>query len=147
MRRVGKLLALPLPVQRDLAEAVFCLGVARLFLFLPFRWLVRLIGQPLAAANDSATALETDENSMATAVRYAILRVAERLPWESSCLVRALGALIMLRRRRLPSVLLLGIRSGTATELAAHAWLQCGEVDVIGVESAAEFTPIAVFHA
>lgn len=147
MRRLAKFFALPLPKQRELAEAVLCLGTARLVLFLPFRWLVRLIGRPQAATNCTAAALATDKSSTASAVRHAILRVAGQLPWQSSCLVRALAAWMMLRRRGLPTVLQLGVRAGVATELSAHAWLKCGEMDVVGAESAAEFTPIAVFHA
>jgi hypothetical protein len=147
MRRLAKFFALPLHEQRDLAEALLCLGAARLSLFLPFRWLVPLIGRPQAAANYSTVALGTDENSTASAIRQAILRGAGRLPWHSSCLVRALAAQIMLRRRRLPSVLQLGVRAGAAKELSAHAWLRCGEIDIVGVESAAEFTPIAIFQA
>lgn len=147
MRPLAKFFALPLPEQLDLAEAVLCLGAARLFLLVPFRWLIRLIGRPQAGASCPAAVLGIDESSTASAVRRAILRVAERLPWQSSCLVRALAGRMMLTRRRLPSVLQLGVRAGHATELSAHAWLKCGEIDVVGVETAAEFTPIAAFHA
>jgi hypothetical protein len=147
MNRLAKFFALTLPEQQDLVEAALCLGAARLFLFLPFRWLVRVIGRPQAGANCSAAALGSDESSVASAVRYAILRVSERLPWQSSCLVCALAAQMMLRRRHLPSVLQLGVRAGPATKLSAHAWLKCGELDVVGVEGAAEFTPIAAFNA
>jgi hypothetical protein len=146
VRRLAKFFALPLLEQRDLAEAVFCLGAARLLLFLPFRWLVRLIGRPQAGANSSTPVPATHESTAATAVRRAILRVAERLPWQSSCLVRALAARLMLRRRRLPSTLQLGVRAGALTELSAHAWVKCGDVDVVGGESAAEFTPLASFR-
>jgi hypothetical protein len=147
VRALARYFALPLPEQRDLAEAVLCLGANRLFLFLPFRWLVRVIGRPRAAANCSPAALGTNESATAVAVRLAVLRAAGQLPWQSSCLVCALAARMMLRRRRLPSMLQLGVRVCSATELSAHAWLKCGEVEVVGVESAAEFTPIAVFHA
>jgi hypothetical protein len=53
----------------------------------------------------------------------------------------------MLSRRSMRSVLLLGARSDAATQLAAHAWLQCGEVDVIGAEVAPEYAPIVAFTA
>ena len=145
MRRLARFLALPLWAQRDLAEAALCLFVARLLLFLPFRWLVRLIGRPQAIVKCGRIALATTERPAVRSVRQAILRVALRLPWRSSCLVRALAARMMLKRRGLPSALQLGVKSETARGLAAHAWLKCGEIDVVGSESATEFTPIAVF--
>jgi Transglutaminase-like superfamily len=144
---LAKFFTLPLREQRDVAEATLSLAVARLLLHVPFRWLAPLCGQLHPSADGALPVLSEDENSSALAVRRAMLRAAGRLPWDSSCLVRALAAQMMLRRRHLPSVLQLGVRAGAATDLSAHAWLKCGDVNVIGDESAAEFTPIAAFHA
>ena len=147
MRQLAKFFELPLSEQLEVAEAVLCLGAARLFLFLPFRHLVRLIGRPRAGVEGSSTVLGGNERARANAVRRAILRVAQRWPWQPNCLVQALAAQIMLRRHRLPSVLQLGVKVGPAAELSGHAWLKCGDIDVVGVEDATEFTPIAEFHA
>jgi hypothetical protein len=35
--------------------------------------------------------------------------------------------------------------SGLATELFAHAWLKCGDIDMVGVEDAIELIPIPKF--
>jgi hypothetical protein len=147
VRRFAKFFTLPLAEQRDIVEAIVCLAIARLLLLVPFRWLEPVIGRPQARSDGPTGALGPHENAAACAVRRAILRVGGRLPWHSSCLVRALAAAIMLRRRRLPATLQLGVRGGSATELSAHAWLKCGEIDVVGAEIAAEFTPIAGFRA
>jgi hypothetical protein len=45
------------------------------------------------------------------------------------------------------SVLQLGVQASAATGLSAHAWLKCGDIDVVGAEIAAEFTPVATFLA
>jgi hypothetical protein len=87
------------------------------------------------------------EPSTAFRVRGAILRIAEKLPWHSSCLVCALAARMMLTRRSQPTMLQLGVMTGATTELSAHAWLKCGEIDVVGVETSAEYTPIAAFFS
>jgi transglutaminase superfamily protein len=89
--------------------------------------------------------LEARQCDSALVVRRAILRIAERLPWHSSCLVRALAARIMLRRRHLPSVLQFGV-GRTLTELSAHAWVRCGEINVVGTETASDYAPIAAFR-
>jgi len=147
MSRFTKLLRLPRHEQGALIEAMLCLGLARLMLLMPFRRLAPLMGQLQTGPDRSSATLRADERAAALAVRRALLRVDPRLPWRSSCLVRALAARLMVGRRRLPSVIYLGARGDAATQLFAHAWLRCGEIDVVGAEIAEEYTPIAAFRA
>ena len=147
VKRLAKFLALSRAEQRDLTEAALSLSAARLILLLPFRWLPRLIGLPLVGVGCTSFALDEERSAVVLAVRRAILRASERLPWKSSCLVRALAAKMMLTRRGLPSLLQLGVRLGTTKELFAHAWLRCGEIEVVGAEDLAEFSPIAGFQS
>jgi hypothetical protein len=142
---LSRFLTLPLREQVTHLEAALCLGCARLLIFLPFRQLAPFLGRPQAGTHDTMAPLGTNQRAMAVAIRRALLRVARHLPWHSSCLVQAIAGRMMLWRRRLPSVLHLGARNDP--QLAAHAWLQCGEVDVVGVEASDEYTPIAAFKA
>src|SRR5438876_4371994 len=142
---IGRFLTLPLREQRIHLEAALCLGCARVFLLVPFRWLAPFLGRRQAGACDAVVPLGAGERAVAVAVRRALLRVARHLPWHSSCLVLAVGGRMMLWRRRLPSVLHLGARSDP--QLAAHAWLRCGEVEVVGVEASDQYTPIVAFKA
>ena len=48
----------------------------------------------------------------------ATTAVADFFPWESSCLVRAVAACVMLRRRGLPGVLHCGVRLDARTRLS-----------------------------
>ena len=147
MRLLIRFLALPLREQATVVEAVLCLALARLLLFVPFRRLAPLLGQPQTGNDGMSVVLADRERASALAIRRALLRVCERLPWHSSCLVRALAGRMMLQRRGVPSALHLGARSETEAELAAHAWLRCGEVDVIGAETADRYTSIVAFRA
>ena len=147
MKRVVKFLVLSGRDRRALLEAVLCLSLARLLLILPFRWIAPLIGRPEAGAYQPTITLSQAERWWALAIRTALARVARSLPWHSSCLVCAIAGQLMLRRHRLPSVLQLGARTEPGTALSAHAWLRCGEVDVVGTEVALEFTPLAAFKA
>lgn len=147
MRLLIRFFALPLREQATAVEAVFCLALARGLLFVPFRRLAPLLGRPQTGDDGASIVLDARQRASALAIRRALLRVCERLPWYSSCLVRALAGRMMLRRRGMPSALHLGARSETEVELAAHAWLRCGEVDVIGVETADNYTPIVAFKA
>ena len=64
----------------------------------------------------------------------AVVRGAARLPFETKCLPRAVALHTMLRRRRLPSLLVIGVldpsQRGTIEDL--HAWIESGNEVVIG---------------
>jgi Transglutaminase-like superfamily len=145
VKRLDKLRSLPPQERWALVEAMLSLVLARMSLLIPFRWLARLLGRLEPGIDRSIVVLSDDERYAALGVRRAVLRVAAGLPWQSSCLVRALAARIMLRRRHLPSVLQFGV-GRTPRELSAHAWVRCGEIDVVGAETAADFAPIAAFR-
>lgn len=55
---------------------------------------------------------------------------ANRLPWHSSCLHKAIAAQRLLRRRGLPQEVHVSLRPGE--ELAAHAWVTSGGTPVVG---------------
>jgi hypothetical protein len=145
VKRLNKLRSLPPQELWALLEAMLSLVLARMSLLIPFRWLAPLLGRLDPGIDRSIAVLSADERYAALGVRRAVLRVAVRLPWQSSCLVRALAARMMLRRRHLPSVLQFGV-GRTSRELSAHAWVQCGEIDVVGAETAADFALIASFR-
>lgn len=149
MRLIIKYLSFSRRERMAVIEAGLCLACARLLLLVPFRWIAPFLGraQPAAAAARPIEVLPAKQRAEALAIRRALLRVSRHLPWHSSCLVSAIAGRMMLSRRRMRSVLLLGARSDAATQLAAHAWLQCGEVDVIGAEVAPEYAPIVAFTA
>jgi len=124
-----------------------CLCFARLLLLVPFRRVVPLIGEAEQGADRSIIVLTQEQRTSALAIRDGLLRVARVLPWHSSCLACAIGGRLMLQHKGLPSVLHLGARSGLGHQLSAHAWLRCGDIDVVGVEIASEFTPLVAFRA
>ena len=147
MNELARFFALPSRERLDLAEAVICLGLARLLLLAPFKRIAPLLGRIQPAGDRSAVTLGAGKSAAALAVRRALSRVAHRVPWNASCLVCAIAGRMMLRRRRMPSVLHLGTRTDGQAALAAHAWLSCGEIDVTGAEIADEYAPIAAFTA
>jgi Transglutaminase-like superfamily len=144
VKRLDELRSLPPQERWALVEAMLSLVLARMSLLIPFRWLARFLGHLDPGIDRSIVVLSADERYAALCVRRAVLRV-DRLPWRSTCLVRALAARIMLRRRHLPSILQFGV-GRTPRELSAHAWVRCGEIDVVGAETAADFAPIAAFR-
>lgn len=74
-------------------------------------------------------------------VRWAVTAVATRVS-SATCLVQALAADVMLRRRGLACELRIGVRAHPASvaPLEAHAWIECGGAVAIGrIESLQDF--------
>lgn len=69
---------------------------------------------------------------MIFAVRWAIGAVAPWLPFRTLCLQQAIAARAMLERRRIDSVLHLGVRDRTGTALEAQARLDADGLNVTG---------------
>lgn len=67
----------------------------------------------------------------AARVGYAVDRICTRTIWESKCLVRALTAQKLLKRKKIDSTLYLGCKM-EGEKMVAHAWLRCGEMYVTG---------------
>ena len=123
-------------------EAMLRLAFARfLVAALPLQRWRRLLG-PLRGPTDAAD--QTDPAALILA--RAVNRGAARLPFETKCLPRAMALHAMLRRRRLPSVLVIGVldpsQRGPIEDL--HAWVESGAAVIIGALEQ-PFHPLARF--
>jgi hypothetical protein len=111
--------------RRLLFEAVAAIAVVRVGLrLLPFlklqRMLDRVVALPIVREQGSAAF------DVIPAVHWAMTAASARLP--ATCLVQALAAGVMLRRRGLACRLRLGVRTragGSGAPLEAHAWVEC----------------------
>jgi len=123
------------------AEAMALLLVMRLGIaLLPMAWLlpVRPNEGPLPDPDDQ-------QQAIAVKVARAIRAAARRLPIVMVCLPKALTARVMLRRRKVPCVLHLGVRSlsgDSGRVLSGHAWLTVGPIGVCGLRDAAGHTEV-----
>lgn len=106
---------------------------------LPFHITARLAGRL-----SSPSSVPVAGAAHAGRVGGAIARAGKVLPWNSSCLVRALAGRLMLARRRIPSTLRIGVATCSG-EVRAHAWLSAGGVVICGGSEADGFEPIADF--
>ena len=68
----------------------------------------------------------TGEEQEIRLVRRSISRAANVLPWRSLCLSRSIAEFIMLRRRGIPAVIMVGVRFSGHSSLDAHAWVDAG---------------------
>lgn len=128
-----------------LLEAFLLLVIARMALrVLPFKRLAASLGRHMREADGP---VEAPDLSLAEQVGRAVRAAARYTPRESVCLPQAVAAQWMLRRRRIPGTLYLGLaKCETDPErLAAHAWLRCGEHILTGDTADRKFTVISTF--
>lgn len=114
------------------AEALLALVAAWALVFLaPWRIAYRVLGQ--ATSPRAGFAQAPAQTGRARGVAHRVTRLADRLPWTSTCLVRALAGVLLLRRRGMrDGAIRLGCRRNADGSLAAHAWLIWRGVIVMG---------------
>lgn len=117
-----------------IVEAALWLGLYRLLILLvPFRWF---------APRKAPLADRCEDTELPLRVGRAVLTASRHVPWQAACLAQALAAKTMLALRGTRSVMHLGARFDEDGELAAHAWLSCGDRLVTGGSGLAGYTPL-----
>jgi hypothetical protein len=82
-------------------------------------------------------------------VRWALAVTTRRLSWEPACVAEALAAALMLRRRGVGYRVVVGVRrsdGGDGPGMAAHAWVDAGDVVVAGRAGHEAFEPLHVYR-
>lgn len=96
-----------------------------------------------------AESAETDTREnywQAYRISKEVTRVADKTPWESKCLVQALTAQYLLRRKGIKSTLYLGVGKEEETQkMIAHAWIRVGEHFVTGGDGSKTYAVVAKF--
>jgi Transglutaminase-like superfamily len=142
LRLLRRFLRCPWGERLLLSEALTCLGLARsAVLLLPSRWLIPLLGQQRHETPATDTPVR---RSTLQAVGRAVAAASRHTPWESACLVQAIAAKLMLKRRGIPSTLYLGVTKED-NRLTAHAWLRSGPFVLTGGTGRQRFTVISTF--
>lgn len=124
-------------------EAFVICGLVRLIiLFIPFNKIKNHIG---TYNEESPEEINIDYYRIIKKVAWAVNKASFYTPWESKCLVQAMTAQNMLKRRKLCSTLYLGVSKNESNNIIAHAWLRCGRAFVTGGYNKSEFKEVARF--
>jgi hypothetical protein len=89
---------------------------------IPFKQIYRF----LHANWNTRTRVVLDSAENVELVMLSLSRAANLLPWKSQCLSRSIAAFVMLRRRGIPAVMFVGVKSLEDSSLLAHAWVHTG---------------------
>lgn len=127
-----------------LAFKVFCLsGIVRaVILVVPFKKLQPYLG---VQNTESAEDVIMESYKIAKQIRWVVEVVSSYTPWESKCLVQAIVAQYLLKRKEITTTLYLGVCKEESGELKAHAWLRCGKMIVTGEKAKAGFKQLSKF--
>ena len=129
MARVLKFLLLPGRERLLLVQAAFLLVVIRIGLSLvPFRTLRRLLARLARADKNSKAPRQSDIDR----VIWALKAAGRTFPPAGTCLTEALAGYVLLGRRGYSTDLRIGVTRDAGGRFLAHAWLEKGDLIVIG---------------
>ena len=148
LRNVRKFLLLTGQQQKLFVEAYLTLGFYRIaILTRSFKSLVSELhqnGKPIHAE------FADEKKQLALFIGDAVTTAANYTPWQSACLVQALTAQRMLRKRKIAGRFHLGVTMNSADNnpndpMAAHAWLVCGDEIITGNAGLENYTILSTF--
>lgn len=142
VRRLGRLLKTDPVVVLLAPEALVRLFLARIQLLFPFERTAPRLGVKSAETPPTAP---VDAVPRIRQITRAIRIVSRYTPWKSTCMVRAVAGLKMLKRRGIGSTLYLGVSKDRAGRMIAHAWLRSGEHYVSGDDAMQGFVVVEKF--
>jgi hypothetical protein len=79
------------------------------------------------------------------AVGWSVRKVNSLLPWQNTCLIQALAARQMLRRRQIANVLYFGACATANHVFEAHAWLAVDQHILTGKRGHQQFSVLSIF--
>jgi hypothetical protein len=140
VKKVARFFRLAPRDRRLVLEAALMLAVSSVLLSVfRFQRLARHLGRHMSesGAVEPAQARQSGDR-----IGWAVTGVAHVLPWHPVCLPQAVAAKLMLRRRRIPSTLYMGIDS---RGYDAHAWVRVGDRIVTGGPATERFSVVSTF--
>ncbi len=126
-----------------LMEAFVLLAIFQIILStLEFKRIAARLG---AQMQETSKDRNEKEMPLINAVGWAVNRMSKHTFWESKCLVQAMTAKYMLRRRNIKCRLYLGLARDEKQAMIAHAWLRTGDKIITGAKVKENFVTLSTF--
>ena len=121
-----------------LLEALVLLFIGRMsVLVLPFKYIAPWLGE----FNSETNTIDNDGYRKILAhIHGAIHAVSKYTFWKSNCLAQAICCQWMLKRRKIPYTIYMGVKNSKKKELLAHAWTRVGSKIVTGAYQYKSYT-------
>lgn len=126
MRLLSKFRSLPFRERLLFLEALCCLYLAKAMLWLlPFRWCLRLMRE-----KGKMDHVPIKEELLQ--IKRAVGRANKLAFWKNVCLVQSVASRWMLRRRKIHSEVIFGVKpSEEKSNIMAHAWVVSHGMEVV----------------
>ena len=125
-----------------LTEAFVMLMIAKQVIFLvPLPKVAPYFGKLNGASNVTLSNVELE---ISDKVKWSVSIASRAVPWNSVCLDQALSGIMMLKRKKIPYHLCLGVKKDE-NNIKAHAWVLCGGRILIGGQRSRTYTIVAQF--
>ena len=115
-----------------------------LIYILPFRKLHNSLGKKGKLLTFDLTEHDISELKQ---VNLAFRRVKKYFPIPIKCLASALTAKKILKKKGYKSIIHIGLSRQTQKNIAAHAWLSCGDIIITGIEEKKKFKELVFFSS
>ena len=142
MKRLRRFLRLSWADRVLVIQAVCLLAAIRLGLcLLPFETLRKL---PASTADRRSASAQRHQTNQSPRVIWAVGAVSRHFPSIGTCLMQALAAHVLLRRRHYPTQLHIGVTRDEKGKFLGHAWLESNGAVIIGGEALRQqhYTPL-----
>lgn len=124
-------------------KTLFLTAIVRsVILFVPFKKIKKHLG---ISGQESDKVSLYDPDKMIIRIKRVVNKLSKHTPWQSKCLVKAMVAQHLLFKHNFETTLYLGVGKTNKEEMAAHAWLRCGDIYVTGYEEMYNFVEVARF--
>lgn len=143
MNRISAFIRLPALDRILLIEAACFLCVSWLAIqTLPFRWVSICLGKHMVLPPFRFSHQKTE---IIPRISKAVNTMSRHMPFSCACLAQAMACKQMLKIRRIPSTVYLGLAKKNDQNLLAHAWLQCDKRILTGQQGSRDFTIVSYF--
>lgn len=105
---------------------------------LPFKWIRKILSR-LAGEKPGRPGADPD---IPRKISWTVTVASRYVPGAETCLVQALAANFLLRRRGYPAYLRLGVVKNEKGDLEAHAWVECDGAVIIGGSGIERYEPL-----
>lgn len=140
---ITKIFDQPLKFQLLVIESLILLFVARsLVLILPFKTISGSLGE---FNKETKIIRLTGFGKKIKHIENAIYAVSKYTVWKSNCLAQAICCHWMLKRRKIPYTIYMGVKYDENKQLLAHAWTRVGNKVITGATGHRMYTVTGKF--
>jgi len=107
---------------------------------LPLKFYYPILGK---RGEKLVVSLESDQTIILN-IKTTLSRCRKYLPWSRKCLIQAIIAKLMLKKRKIGAIMYLGVAKKN-DQLKAHAWVVCNDIIVTGAGGYSQFSPVEWF--